>query len=59
MRKTYVKGIQVFDANGRYIDVIFSGAYGYTDYDMAFNDQNDLFVVGGKSQIYKLTLNKK
>jgi hypothetical protein len=49
------KGIQVFDTNGRYLDVIKierSVAFG-----MVFNDKNELFV-GARTQIVKFALNK-
>lgn len=50
------KGIQVFDADGRYLDLIkppdFAFAYGLT-----FNAENELFAVGN-NQIYKFVLNE-
>ena len=50
-----IKGIQVFDANGRYLDVIKierSVAFG-----MVFNDKDELFVAA-RTQIIKYALNK-
>lgn len=50
-----IKGIQVFDANGRYLDVLKierNVAFG-----MVFNDRNELFVAA-RTQIIKFTLNK-
>jgi LSD1 subclass zinc finger protein len=52
---TDIKGIQVFDSNGRYIDVFKpekGGAFG-----LVFNDNNELFVAA-RTQIVKYTLNK-
>lgn len=50
-----IKGIQVFDANGRYLDVFKvekSVAFG-----MVFNDRNELFVAA-RTEIVKFALNK-
>jgi DNA-binding beta-propeller fold protein YncE len=47
-----VQGIQVFDAEGRYLDTIKMHASG-----MVFNDRNELFVAA-RNQIFKLTINK-
>jgi len=51
------KGIQVFDAEGRYLDLIkppdFAFAYGLT-----FNDDGELFAVGN-NQVYKFMLNEQ
>jgi len=50
-----VKGIQVFDSNGRYLDVFKierNVAFG-----MVFNDNDELFVAG-RTQIVKFALNK-
>jgi len=48
------KGIQVFDTNGRYVDLIkFSGSAS----GMVFNDKNELFVVA-RSKVVKFTINK-
>jgi LSD1 subclass zinc finger protein len=52
---TDIKGIQVFDSNGRYIDVFKpekGGAFG-----LVFNDKNELFVAA-RTQIIKYRLNK-
>ncbi len=52
---TDIKGIQVFDSNGRYIDVFKpekGGAFG-----LVFNDKNELFVAA-RTQIIKYELNK-
>jgi DNA-binding beta-propeller fold protein YncE len=48
------KGIQVFDADGRYLDVFkpVPVAFG-----LVFNDRNELFVAA-RTQVVKLTLNK-
>ena len=49
-----IKGIQVFDANGTYLDLIKpdGGASG-----MVFNDQNEMLVVAG-SKVSKFAINK-
>lgn len=49
------KGIQVFDTNGRYIDIIKlpqSVAFG-----LAFNDRNEL-LVASHNKVFKFTINK-
>jgi streptogramin lyase len=49
-----IKGIQVFDANGTYLDLIeIDGGAG----GMVFNDQNELLVVSG-SKVSKLVVHK-
>ena len=50
-----VKGIQVFDPEGRYLDV-FKVAGGVAS-GMVFNDQNEL-LVAGRTQVIKYVLNK-
>jgi DNA-binding beta-propeller fold protein YncE len=46
------KGVQVFDANGRYLDLIkVKGAAS----GLAFNDRNELFVVA-RTQVYKFAV---
>lgn len=47
-----IKGIQVFDADGRYLTVFKPDA---SAFNMVFNDQNELFVVARK-QVIKLAL---
>jgi streptogramin lyase len=48
------KGVQVFDSNGRYLDLIkVKGAAS----GLAFNDRNELFVVA-RTQVYKFVLSK-
>lgn len=49
-----VKGVQVFDSEGRYLDVIPIRG---TTYGMTISPQNELFVVTGK-EVIKYTLNK-
>ena len=48
------KGIQVFDADGRYLNVFKSVPVAF---GMVFNDRNELFVAA-RTQIVKLTLNQ-
>jgi sugar lactone lactonase YvrE len=49
------KGVQVFDADGRYLDVIqIRGALD----GIVFNDQNEL-LVAARTQIYKFALNNQ
>lgn len=50
-----VKGIQVFDSDGRYLTV-FKPEGGYAS-GMAFNDKNELLIVARK-QVMKLVLNQ-
>ncbi|MDT5261269.1 MAG: tripartite motif-containing protein 71, partial [Acidobacteriota bacterium] len=48
------KGVQVFDGNGRYLDLIkLKGAAS----GLAFNDRNELFVVA-RTQVYKFAIGK-
>jgi len=47
------KGIQVFDADGRYLDLIKVEGH---PFDMAFNDRNELFVIA-RSHVIKFALN--
>ena len=48
------KGVQVFDANGRYLNTIkLKGAAS----GLAFNDRNELFVVA-RTQVYKFNVGK-
>jgi streptogramin lyase len=49
-----IKGIQVFDANGRYLNVIKVKGMAF---GMIFNDRNELFVVA-RTQVYKFSVNK-
>ncbi|MDT7689282.1 MAG: tripartite motif-containing protein 71 [Acidobacteriota bacterium] len=50
-----IKGVQVFDANGRYLDLIkVKGAAS----GLAFNDHNELFVVA-RTAVYKFSLDKQ
>lgn len=48
------KGIQVFDGDGRYLNVFNPEGHAF---GMAFNDGNELFVTNGK-QVLKLALNE-
>ncbi len=50
-----VKGIQVFDTNGRYLDVF--KVEGNVAFGMVFNDSNELFVAA-RTHIVKFALNK-
>lgn len=50
-----VKGIQVFDSDGRYIDVF--KVEGNVAFGLTFNDKNELFVAA-RTQIIKYVLNK-
>jgi sugar lactone lactonase YvrE/DNA-directed RNA polymerase subunit RPC12/RpoP len=50
-----IKGIQVFDPNGRYLDTF--KVEGNVAFGMVFNDRNELFVAA-RNQIIKYTLNK-
>lgn len=50
-----VKGIQVFDTNGRYLDVF--KVEGNVAFGMVFNDKNELFVAA-RTKIIKFALNK-
>ena len=48
------KGVQVFDANGRYLNTIkLKGAAS----GLAFNDKGELFVVA-RTQVYKFNVGK-
>lgn len=49
-----IKGIQVFDTNGRYLDTIRAGGVAS---GMVFNDKNELFVAA-RTKVLKFTLNK-
>lgn len=50
-----VKGIQVFDANGRYLDVF--KVPGSVAFGLVFNDRNELIVVA-RNKVVKFTINK-
>ncbi|HKQ99157.1 MAG TPA: hypothetical protein VJT09_00710 [Pyrinomonadaceae bacterium] len=50
-----VKGIQVFDSNGRYLDVF--KVDGNVAFGLTFNDRNELFVAA-RTQVIKYVLNK-
>jgi hypothetical protein len=50
-----IKGIQVFDSNGRYLDTF--KVEGNVAFGMVFNDRNELFVAA-RNQVIKYTLNK-
>jgi LSD1 subclass zinc finger protein len=50
-----VKGIQVFDADGRYLDVF--KVSGNVAFGLVFNDKNELFVAA-RTQVIKYVLNK-
>jgi LSD1 subclass zinc finger protein len=49
-----IKGIQVFDANGRYLDVFKLERN--LPFGMVFNDRNELFVAA-RTHVYKFTVN--
>jgi sugar lactone lactonase YvrE len=51
------KGIQVFDADGRYLDLIQPPDYAFV-YGLTFNAENELFVVGS-NQVYKFVLKEE
>ncbi|HXD32543.1 MAG TPA: hypothetical protein VN643_15585 [Pyrinomonadaceae bacterium] len=48
-----IKGIQVFDSEGRYLQTFKTGGYAS---GMVFNDKNELFVAGRK-EVFKFVLN--
>jgi LSD1 subclass zinc finger protein len=50
-----IKGVQVFDANGRYLDVFKIEKN--LPFGLVFNDKNELFVAG-RTQILKFVINK-
>jgi DNA-directed RNA polymerase subunit RPC12/RpoP len=50
-----IKGIQVFDANGRYLDTF--NVDGNVAFGMVFNDRDELFVAA-RTQVVKYKLNK-
>jgi streptogramin lyase len=50
------RGIQVFDSDGRYLDVIKPDGYTHA-FGMVFNDRNELFLAA-RTQVVKLTLNR-
>ena len=50
-----IKGIQVFDADGRYLETF--KVEGNVAFGMVFNDKNELFVAA-RTQVIKYTLNK-
>jgi DNA-binding beta-propeller fold protein YncE len=49
-----IKGIQVFDSNGRYLDVFKPASVAF---GMVFNDQNELFIAA-RTQVIKCALAK-
>lgn len=49
-----IKGIQVFDGNGRYLDTI---KLEQLPFGLTFNDKNELFVAA-RTRVYKLAINK-
>jgi DNA-binding beta-propeller fold protein YncE len=49
------RGVQVFDPEGRYLDVFHPGGIAF---GMTFNDRNELFVAA-RTQVLKLVINKK
>ncbi len=52
---TDFSGIKVFDSNGAFVDSMsdhFAGGV----LEIRINDKNEMFVVGGKNMIYKLTI---
>jgi DNA-binding beta-propeller fold protein YncE len=50
-----IKGIQIFDADGRYLGTIKTGS---PVFGMVFNDKNELFVAA-RTQVLKLIVNKR
>jgi streptogramin lyase len=50
------KGIQVFDANGRYLDVFDVPDRGFV-HGMTVDDENFLYAVSNNSKVYKFALN--
>jgi sugar lactone lactonase YvrE len=50
-----IKGIQVFDSNGRYLETF--NVEGNVAFGMVFNDKNELFVAA-RTQVIKYRLNK-
>ncbi|MCA1591310.1 MAG: hypothetical protein LC754_01370 [Acidobacteria bacterium] len=50
-----IKGVQVFDANGRYLN--FMKVKGVA-FGMVFNDHNELFIAA-RTQVFKFALNKQ
>ena len=49
------KGIQVFDTNGRYLDIF--KVPNHVAFGLVFNDRNELFVAS-RNKVYKFTINK-
>jgi LSD1 subclass zinc finger protein len=49
-----IKGIQIFDADGRYIETLKTGSPAF---GMVFNDRNELFIAT-RTQVIKLIVNK-
>jgi hypothetical protein len=49
-----IKGVQVFDGNGRYLRVFKPDGLAF---DMVFNDNNELFIAA-RNQIFKYSLNE-
>jgi LSD1 subclass zinc finger protein len=49
-----IKGIQIFDADGRYLETLKTGSLAF---GMVFNDRNELFIAA-RTQVIKLILNK-
>jgi sugar lactone lactonase YvrE len=50
-----IKGIQIFDAEGRYLDTLKTGGPAF---GMVFNDQNELFIAA-RTQVIKLIVHKR
>jgi hypothetical protein len=48
-----IKGIQVFDTNGRYLDLIKTGG---VSFGMVFNDKDELFIAA-RTQVIKMAIN--
>ena len=51
-------GIKVFDSNGAYLESMSNRSI-LGIQEMRINDKNEIFLVAGKSMIYKLVLNAK
>jgi len=50
-----MKGIQVFDANGRYLDLINTNRFAY---DVTITDDNTIYTVNGDKMVYRYTIKK-
>jgi hypothetical protein len=50
-----MKGIQVFDANGRYLDLINTNRFAY---DVTITDDNTIYTINGDKMVYRYTIKK-